>query len=179
MLYWSVTLFTYLTAVWFCPPFTGHDDMITSNDQSTSTDDSVEHLSWTNVKIMLDPFTISQISKMSIWLIHNKVSIHFNSLSVLLLVHQNTVCYCLVCVDFQQFFICEACLCLKNMIVRSGPFVTDAVHWQQSTPRLLSLSFCTQSNFVWVLLSSYSAYNLVINVNNPPWWLCLFHVADR
>lgn len=44
---------------------------------------------------------------------------------------------------------------------------------------LPSLSLCTQSNFVWVLLSSYSVYGLVIYVNNPPWWLCLFHVADR
>lgn len=63
---------------------------------------------------------------MSILLIHSKVSVSFNSECGVAFPPEYCILLSSVCVYFEQVFICEACLCLDNMIVcLTGHFVTD------------------------------------------------------
>ena len=95
------------------------------------------------------------------------------------------------CVQQKTVYCCQVCWLLASFYWRGSSF---ALHIQCLLQALLlgnrcfTLSmkctsshfyFCTWSSFVRVLLLSYLMCNLVINVYNSSWWLCLFHVADR
>lgn len=53
--------------------------------------------------------------------------------------HVSTVCYCLVCVDFQPFLFVRlvSALTTRLFAFSTRPFVADSIHWPQSTHRLL------------------------------------------
>lgn len=147
---------------------------MTSHDQSASTDNWPKTLlfcwtfrfSWTRVKMMLSPFT-------NLW------EAHFADTQLVHLSLKLSTAP-LDCMLLSSVSFCEARLCLDNMIVCLQHRSFYNRYCTLNTKyTLLSLSLFAHKVTVWVLLLSYSVYGLVIYVNNSPWWLCLFHVADR